>query len=346
MVCIIGDKYSPHVIKYCNYLDIIGTDFVLFPFYDDLKNPILVFLDIIYKFIHINLRRKYFNVIHIHYIGKYSFLGYILSLFGFKVMYSAWGSDVLLDQNYFKVLILKRCLKNCFAVLGDSERIKSRLLDISPSVNYIHYDFGVDLVFYNLQDKADVFNSKINLIKISTDHEVFVSVRRLEPIYNISLIIEAFIDLLKMKPNAKLIIMGNGSLFSNLEALIEDYRDNIYFFGEYNKFDLIAVLHLSPVIISASLSDAGLSTSIAECMTFGSICILSNNSDNHLWVPPIHKELLFELNKKDLYRSMIYALNLSKKDKDNIINSQKMNVKKLNNGLESTRNIVNVCYNG
>ena len=43
----------------------------------------------------------------------------------------------------------------------------------------------------------------------------------------------------------------------------------------YNKID---------IYISTSLSDGGLASSIAEAMSFERLIIISNNSDNKIWI--------------------------------------------------------------
>lgn len=345
MVCIIGDKKSPHIIKYCKYLELLNEPYIFYSFSRNINNHYIVFWDIILKFIKISLKKSQINVVHIHYIGKYSILGLALSFMNFKIIYTAWGSDVLLEQNHIKVFFLKLCLNKSYAVLGDSDRIRERLKKISKKINYLHYDFGVDPIFYK---KMDISDSNLHRYKFhyeGDDVNIFISVRRLEKIYNIKLIIEAFIDLLFKKPNSILIIMGTGSEYNYLNDYSKNYSNRIFFTGEFNQIDLITVLNFNPIIISASSSDAGLSTTIAECMAYGSLCVLSNVADNHLWIDSSYKKLLFSVNKSELLESMFYALDLNSNQKDELKIKQMRRIRENNDGISSTKKIIELYKN-
>jgi glycosyltransferase involved in cell wall biosynthesis len=345
MVFIIGDSKSQHVKKYCNFLQCHNTPYVLFSFSERINNPLIVAYDIIRIIVKIYFHSSNSKIVHIHYIGKYAILGFFLSFFGYRVIYTAWGSDILLEQTKFKVWVIRLCLLKSFAVLGDSERIKSRLKSIYKNINYIHYDFGVDPIFLETNFVANYNLPKILMDKITEDVNLFISVRRLENIYNIKLILDSFIALLKSAPNSLLIVMGDGSLFEELTMYSKDYRNNIIFIGAFDEIALVSFLKLSPIVISASASDAGLSTTIAECMAFGSICILSDVADNSLWIEKKYKNLLFSLTKESLLSSMLFALSLEDQEKEEIAISQRYKIINNNDGLASTKNVIKLCYN-
>ena len=50
----------------------------------------------------------------------------------------------------------------------------------------------------------------------------------------------------------------------------------------YNKID---------IFVSTSLSDGGLSSSIAEAMSFERVVVATNNSDNSLWIKDIKMDI-------------------------------------------------------
>ena len=68
----------------------------------------------------------------------------------------------------------------------------------------------------------------------------------------------------------------------------------------YNKID---------IYVSTSLSDGGLAASIAEAMSFERIIIVSNNSDNKIWIRNKQNGYLFESKDyKNLSNLIIYAI--------------------------------------
>ena len=80
----------------------------------------------------------------------------------------------------------------------------------------------------------------------------------------------------------------------------------------YNKID---------IYISTSLSDGGLASSIAEAMSFERLIIISNNSDNKIWIKNNINGFLFDSGD---YRSLSKLIINSVKFKEKSIEISKL----------------------
>ena len=149
--------------------------------------------------------------------------------------------------------------------------------------------------------------SKIELINFGTDTELFnplhrqskhnmelldkgsiniISLRNLEPIYDIDSLILATPKVLKEYPQVNFIICGTGGDEKKLKQLAKSIGtdSNIKFAGAIRQQELPMLLANADIYISTALSDAGLSASTAESMASGTAVIVTEGSDNHIWI--------------------------------------------------------------
>jgi glycosyltransferase involved in cell wall biosynthesis len=185
-------------------------------------------------------------------------------------------------------------------------------------------------------------NHVVDIIK--KNDNVLVSVRNLEKIYRIDLVIDGFRELVKTRKKSVLIVMGHGTLAEELRCKAMDLGEKVIFVGKYQQNQLAHILEFKPIIISAAISDAGLSSTVSECMVWGAICVLSNVADNWLWIERQHDKLLFNSDVESVVDSISYALDLSEDDRSIIMSRQRENLLANNDGLKSTENVVNKCY--
>ena len=68
----------------------------------------------------------------------------------------------------------------------------------------------------------------------------------------------------------------------------------IKFIGSLNKKEMINFYNKLDIYVSTSLSDGGLSSSTAEAMSFERLIIITDNSDNKLWVKNGQNGYLFK----------------------------------------------------
>jgi glycosyltransferase involved in cell wall biosynthesis len=148
-----------------------------------------------------------------------------------------------------------------FAPVAISNYIKQSVLEeyqVPESRINLVYN-GIDLKFFNPSE------TKKN--KDSTDME-FICVARLNPVKNHKLLLNAFYELLKVFPQSRLTLVGEGELRPELEKIIIHLKiqDNVDIIGETN--DVRYYLTKADIFILTSKYE-GLPLSILESMAVG-----------------------------------------------------------------------------
>ena len=220
-----------------------------------------------------------YNIVHIHSAGTYSIFAIICHLLGIRYILTPWGSDIIFNsKNFFKKPFLVSALANSTHITCDAQFVKDLVLDLSPSSAVTIINFGIDTHFFTNQNKATS-----NLLPSHSKHNFN---RSHEPVYNIETLILAAKLLRNKGISFKLQIAGTGSLTSSLVELVRSFQleSFVHFSGRYNYSDLPTILSDNNIYISTSLSDAGISASIAEAMSCGLVCIASDSAENPLWI--------------------------------------------------------------
>ena len=227
-----------------------------------------------FKIIFILLLSKY-KLVHIHYLGWHS----LLSLFirpNKKIILTPWGSDLLKTKFFLKKIWLRYLFKRSFYTICDSERLKNKAISIGADKNKISIlMFGIDTNSY--KKSREIFSS--NKIIIGSN-------RKLESIYDIDTFLKAAKNLINSKNNIDFFIAGDGSLRKKYENFIVENKlsSRIKLLGLLNKKEMLDFYDSIDIYISCSLSDGGLSSSIAEAMSFERVIIITKNSDNEIWI--------------------------------------------------------------
>ncbi len=103
-------------------------------------------------------------------------------------------------------------------------------------------------------------------------------------------------------------------------------------FRTYKKEVYKKYLLQSFLVISASRSDAGLSSSIAEAMSANCLVLCTNNRDNPYWIKNNINGFLFKDNDlKDLEKKFFYITNISNKKYLKISERSRQTQKNFNN---------------
>ena len=91
-------------------------------------------------------------------------------------------------------------------------------------------------------------------------------------------------------------IAGDGSLKTKIVSFIvnSNLQNRIKLLGLLNKREMLDFYNSIDIYISTSLSDGGLSSSTAEAMSFERLIIITDNSDNKLWVKNGQNGYLFK----------------------------------------------------
>ncbi len=134
---------------------------------------------------------------------------------------------------------------------------------------------------------------------IASDEKVIGTVCRLEPVKNISLLIESMRHIIEKNPDCKLIIVGDGREKEKLIKLTKELHlsKNIKFLGE--RSDIDKIMGIFDIFVLPSLSE-GTSMTILEAMASGLPVIASEVGGNTKLVKDSKNGFLFPLNKPNL----------------------------------------------
>ena len=222
------------------------------------------------------------DVLHIHSVGTYGLIG-ILSGFH-PVVVTAWGSDVLIaGKSLIKKPLVKYVLQKSDLITCDADHMINAISKLGIETNKINLIyFGVEPDKFKPGPKDPDILTKWSV----GDSPTVISLRNLEPIYDIETLIKCIPYILKEIPEVKFIIAGSGSQEKYLKKLTESMRviDNTRFIGRYSHVKLPNYLNSSDIYVSTSLSDAGIAASTAEAMACGLPVIVTDSGENGKWV--------------------------------------------------------------
>ena len=225
------------------------------------------------------------SILHIHYLGWHSLLAVFASK-NIKIVLTPWGSDILKKGNFIKYLWLRYLVKKSHFIICDSLRLKSKIISLGKLEDKIEITmFGVDTDLY--KKSYPIFSRK----------KIFIgSNRKFERIYDIKTLLYAAKELCKFSSNINFLIAGDGSQKEEFIKFVNDNKlcTQIKFLGLLNKEEMLKFYNSIDIFISTSLSDGGLSSSVAEAMSFERLVFVANNSDNKNWIIDGVNGFLFE----------------------------------------------------
>lgn len=242
------------------------------------------------------------DIFHAHYAGVNGFLAALVNFHPFVL--TAWGSDVLLaGKSIFKKFFVKYAFSRANLITCDAFHMKTAIMKMGVLGNKIKIIyFGVDVDKFSPGEKMQ-------------SHTV-ISLRSLEPVYNIETLIKAVPLVLKQVPQARFVIAGRGSEEENLKKLAQDLGvlKRIDFVGLISQDKLPEYLRASDIYVSTSLSDAGIASSTAEAMACGLACIITDFGDNKEWIKDGESGFLMPLRDyKFLAEKIVFLLKNSEK---------------------------------
>jgi glycosyltransferase involved in cell wall biosynthesis len=294
-------------------------------------NLILPILPLFFLFKIIQLKP---NIIHIHSISKNLFIAILVALlFKKKVILNPWGSDFFYP-NYL-VSFLQKFIKNNL-IFTDSFEIKNIL---KKNNKVFKINFGVDLNYFNSRKKKIFTNSS----------KIIFCPRGYDKIYNQFLIIKFLKKNFSKLKKFTFIFSGNinFSEYNKLKKYVykNKLNQNVKLLGNLNKKTYKQYLLRSDLVISASKSDAGLSSTIAEGMSAKCLVLCTNNRDNPYWISDGISGFLFKNNNLKSFESKFFKIfNLSNK-KLNKVRSSAREVQIGNNDLNKEMQKVTTIYN-
>lgn len=246
------------------------------------------------------------DIIHAHYIDDQKLLGAFSGFHPFVV--TAWGSDILLAPKESKISrwIVKYVLKKADLITCDAEHIREALRQLEADPGKIHRIlFGVDTQKFKPGPKNKRLEEELEIV----DSPVIISLRHLNPLYNIETLISAMSLVLKEVPQAKLLLLGTGSQETMLKELSNSLgiSDSVRFVGLVPEDDVPEYLASADICVSTALSDGG-PGGIIEAMACELPVITTDFGENRKWVEDGINGFIIPPSNPDILASKIIHL--------------------------------------
>lgn len=289
-ICLFADGESIHTIRWCNYFLELGHEVHLISFKNvTIPNVSTYFVasgdinvkggnwKVLLTFPKVKklLKKIQPDVFHAHYATSYGITGALCNFHPFVI--TTLGSDILISPNQSKPIkiLLKWALKRADWITSMADHMTLKINELIQNKSKITtLPFGIDTA---------IFNEKSN--KELSEPFTIVSTRNFEEVYNIPHLIKAFSIVKIQIPDSQLILIGAGSLKTDLEKLVEELnlQNNVTFKGKLTQTEIAEELNKSHLFVTVSKSD-GNNISLNEAMACGTICIATRIPANVQWI--------------------------------------------------------------
>ena len=254
------------------------------------------------------------EVLHVHYAGMYGLVG---SLSGFHpFVLTAWGSDILIaGQSGLTSTLVKFVLNKADLITCDADHMVDVMLKLGVEHSKIKFiNFGVDTNKFYPKKQNDSLKYKLGI----DNSPVIISLRMLEPLYDIGTLIKAVPSVLEKIPSITILIAGTGPQEEELKKMATSLvvMESVKFLGFISNDELPQYLNIANVYVSTSTSDAGIACSTAEAMSCGLPVITTDFGANGDWIVDGKGGFVVPIkNPKMLAEKIIYLINNPEKSK-------------------------------
>ncbi|MEW6234587.1 MAG: glycosyltransferase family 4 protein [Candidatus Omnitrophota bacterium] len=231
------------------------------------------------------------DILHAHNVTGYGYWG---ALSGFSpLVLSAWGSDLILfpQRNPLIRLAVRKSLERAVWIAADAEMLCEKAQELAEKpIDARLLQWGVELPLFDAPVAPELrrrFRGDASF--------VFLSARRLRPLYNIDIILKAFARALPQLPGARLVIVGDDEMSAALRELAKQLNvsDSVYFAGWISREELTAALLSADAFLSVPRSDST-ALSLLEAFAARLPVIVSDLTSNREWIKPNENGLLVE----------------------------------------------------
>ncbi len=226
------------------------------------------------------------DLINGHFATSY---GVLAVATGFKpVAVSLWGSDILVSPAKSRLhrARVRWVLGNADIITSDSMFMTETARNLGDfDAEFVTQPMGIPSAQLKRIGRSSVGKSDAPLNILST--------RRLEPLYDVQLLLHA-LDRLKSKlPPYRCVICGDGSERDRLESLVAQLRlDNVEFVGFKDGREYEELLQSADIYVSCSKSDST-SVSLLDAMSAGALPVVTDIPGNLEWIEDSATALTF-----------------------------------------------------
>lgn len=222
------------------------------------------------------------DILHAHFVSHYGVHGALTDFNPFIV--TAWGSDILVNpQSKIYRWAVRIVFRRADLITCDAEHVKKAMIELGahPQKIAIIY-FGTDTQKFKPEQRKEKIGKELGIF----DSPMIISLRNLEPIYNVEILINSIPQVLKDVPEAKFVIVGRGSQEVKLNRLAKSLgvSNSVRFVGFIPNDQIPQYLTSSDVYVSTALSDGGIAASTAEAMACRLPVIVTDVAVNRKWV--------------------------------------------------------------
>lgn len=216
-------------------------------------------------------------------------LGFCAALTGYRpLLLMPSGSDVLILPRQSAVLraITRFVIRRADLVTCDAEAVKQEIVRIGdyPADRVVTFPWGVELGRFHPSKQA---RAEIRRELGWADNPILLMTRNHYPVYRVDHFIRALPDVFSAAPEARALLVGEGDLRGDLEALAKSLgvADRVRFMGFVPNAKLPSYLAASDVYVSTSASD-GTSMSMLEAFATGLPVLVTDVPSILEWVRP------------------------------------------------------------
>lgn len=150
--------------------------------------------------------------------------------------------------------LVRLYMKSITGVIAPSERVLDTLLDYGVTAPIRVIPTGVDLRVYSQKASPAQLLALRKKLGYTADTPVLLSLSRLAYEKNIHAVIEAMLDILAKRPQARLLIVGDGPARPTLERQVKEMglSDVVQFTGVIPNEDVHSYYQMADVLVSAS----------------------------------------------------------------------------------------------
>lgn len=190
------------------------------------------------------------DIVHAHYASSYGLLGALSGFHPFII--SAWGSDVMdfPNKSLAHRMILKYNFKRADRILATSDAIVNAISLLSNKT--VHkIPFGIDTDYFKPKKVDTIF---------SHDCIVVGTVKSLEEIYGIDILIKAFKKVCDKHPDYPLnmLIVGGGSKEQEYKKLVTQLaiKDKVIFTGKVKHSKVVDYHNMIDIFVNVSRNES------------------------------------------------------------------------------------------
>jgi L-malate glycosyltransferase len=223
------------------------------------------------------------DILHSHYVTTYGYLGAISRFH--PLVLSAWGSDVLITPKQSRIhrFLTEYSLRKADLITCGGENTKEEMIKSGTNAEKIRLIYhGVDTRKFNPKKREQKLRDELGLF----ESPIIISVRMLEPLYDVESLVKAMPLVIEQAPKTKLIIAGEGEQRDYLENLARGLgiSSAVRFVGQIAHDELPKYLASADVYVSTSLSDNGIAVSTLEAMASGLPVVITDCADIKKWI--------------------------------------------------------------